>query len=518
MKEKSIKAKPYITKFGNILLQVAYAVLLGYVIVNISDSSQEVYQSWKDVESSKALLVFAVFMCLVQKVKLLNWQTVVYSVIYWPLGIWFLKTHMYGETIEMIYENRVWFYWILGLVIVDMLVYHKANKIADFKQSSLLIYLAMAIFMLTFRNGRGDPLALILPMFVFYMIPFSKAEWSKILNGFCNGWLVAFVIIMYRSVTLNPYAGGRWYGSFVNIGAFGMFLGCVFAVAFYRILQSKEKYGRKSIAYVASWIWFGATVVVMLLVNTRTMWVGVGCMLIVYAVFAGKEKSAKQLWGRVGYIAIALVILMIVGIIAIKLASGVDPEKLRATVTNRYLLAPLEYFVTSARSVSNRVSEQMTPFNSLWDNIYIYLNEFSSDRIAIWLEFAKLFSFTGNPSAGVQVGTYFATNAHNQYVQVVYEYGFLGGGCWLLWMAYSTIKGIKDYCKTWKTEQYLVVLWMFMVLGLLLGEMANFFYPGMFATLILLYPQMVCMKESVEPGRKLCFGLNLSKKKAKQSE
>ncbi len=518
MKEKYIKAKPYIAKVGNVLLQVAYAVLIAYVIVNISDSSQVLYQTNKDVESSKALLIFAVFMCLVQRVKLLNWQTIVYSAIYWPLGIWFLKTHMWGETLEMVYENRVWFYWILGLVIVDMLVYRKVNKLTDFKQSALLIYLAMAIFMLTFRNGRGDPLVLILPMFVFYMIPISKAEWSKILNGLCNGWLVAFVIIMYRSFTLNPYEGGRWYGSFVNIGAFGMFLGCVFVVAFYRILQSKEKYGRKSIAYVASWIWLGATIAVMLLVNTRTLLLGVICMLTAYAVFAGKKKSAKELWVRVAYIAVALVILMIVGIIVMKLVAEVDVERLRATITNKYLLAPIEYFVTSARGIFVRVSEQMTPINTIWDNIYIFLNEFSSHRVVIWCKFTEFFSFTGNPSAGIDVNGYFATNAHCQYVQVVYEYGFLGGGCWFLWMIYIAVRGIKDYYKTWKSEQILIVLWMFTLFGMFWGEMANFFYPEMYATLILFYPQIVRLKEESEKGRKLCFGLNLPMKKVNKSE
>lgn len=518
MKEKYIKAKPYIDKIGNILLQVAYAVLIAYVIVNISDSSQEMYQTWKDVEASKALVAFAIFMCLVQRVKLLNWQTLVYSAIYWPLGVWFLKTHMYGETLEMVYENRVWFYWILGLIVVDMLVYRRANKLMDFKQSALLIYLAMAIFMLTFRNGRGDPLVLILPMFVFYMISISKSEWEKIQNAFCNGWLIAFIIIVYRSFTLNPYEGGRWFGSFLNIGAFSMFLGCVFAVAFYRILQSKEKYGRKSIAYVASWVWLAATVAIMLLVNTRTMWLGVACMVVAYVIFVGKKKTAKELWMRVGYIAIALAILLIVGLIAMKLVSGVDVEKLRATITNKYLLAPIEYFVMSARGIAQRAGEQITPINTVWDNIYIYLNEFSSDRIAIWRGFANAFSFTGNPSAGIQVGTYFATNAHNQYVQVVYEYGFLGGGCWFLWMIYITVKGIKDYFKSWKSEQILIVLWMFTLFGMFWGEMANFFYPEMYATLILFYPQIVRIKEESEKGRKLCFGLNLSKKKEEQSE
>lgn len=518
MKEKYIKAKPYIERVGNILLQVVYAVLLAYVIINISDSSQEMYQTWKDVEASKALAVFAIFMCLVQRVKLLNWQTIVYSVIYWPLGVWFLKTHMYGETLEMVYENRVWFYWILGLVIVDMLVYRKVNKLVDFKQSALLIYLAMAIFMLTFRHERGDPLALVLPMFVFFMIPISKAEWEKIQNAFCNGWLIAFIIIAYRSFTLNPYDSDRWYGSFLNIGAFSMFLGCVFAVAFFRILQSKEKYGRKSIAYVASWIWLLVTTAIMLLVNTRTMWLGVACMITVFVVFAGKKKTAKELWTRVGHIAVVLVILLIVGLVAMKIASEMDVEKLRDTITNRYLRAPIEYFVLSASGIAQRVSEQMTPINTVWDNIYIFLNEFSSWRVAIWCKFAEFFSFTGNPSAGMDVDGYFATNAHNQYVQVVYEYGFLGGGCWLLWMIYVAVKGIKDYFKSWKSEQILIVLWMFTLFGMFWGEMANFFYPEMYATLILFYPQIVQIKEESEKGRKLCFGLKLSKKRAEQSE
>lgn len=75
LKNKYKVAKPYIDKGWNIAIQVLYALLLSGVILCLSNSTQEIYQTLKDIESAKALMLFSIFLFVLQRVRLINWQS-----------------------------------------------------------------------------------------------------------------------------------------------------------------------------------------------------------------------------------------------------------------------------------------------------------------------------------------------------------------------------------------------------------------------------------------------------------
>lgn len=490
LKNKYKVAKPYIDKGWNIAIQVLYALLLSGVILCLSNSTQEIYQTLKDIESAKALMLFSIFLFVLQRVRLINWQSAVVTLIYAPVAKWYMDAHQYGLHLETRDKYIAVMIWILCMIIVDMIVYKKYNVLAALRTKSIVIYLAMAVSMIAFRNNRHYPLALAMPVFLLYLIPVTKMEWQKVVNAFCNGWFIAFFVILYRSITENPYQGGRWYGCYVNIGALGMFLGCVFVVALYRILRSKERWGIKSIPFIFHCVLMIPVVIVMFMVNTRTLWVGIILMTVIVFILGIHKKSLRQLLKNCARVAIVTAVFVAVFILAMLIVQGVDLEKLSAKAENNYILAPIEYFVEKSQLVlSDKVTFNLEPeeYSSKFVQV---LDSFTSGRIIIAKRYSEKFNFTGNVPEAIQVGNYLAVNAHNQYVQTIYEHGILAGILFIGWLIYSLILAIVNYFKTYRMSNLIIVLWLAMLTGLMTGEMAHFYFPGTFMTLILLYPQM----------------------------
>ncbi len=496
LKAKYRAAKPYADKVWDILIQVSYALLLAGVILCLSNSTQEIYQTLKDIQSAKALLLFSVFLFILQRVRLFNWQSAVVTLIYVPIAKWYMDTHQYGVHLETRAQYVAIMIWILCMIIVDMLVYKKYNTLAALRTKSIVVYLAMAVSLIAFRNNRHYPLALAMPVFLFYLIPITKREWQKVINAFCNAWFIAFFVILYRSITENPYQGGRWYGCYVNIGALGMFLGGVFVVALYRILRSKERWGIKSLPFILHCVLMIPVLVVMFMVNTRTLWVGVAFLAVIVFIMGFRKKSPKQLLKSTIRVAIVAVVLLAVFALSMLAVQKVDLEKLSAKAENNYILAPVEYFVEKSQLVlSDKVTFNLDPdeYSSKFVQV---LDSFTSGRIAIAKRYAEKFNFTGNVPEAIQVGSYLAVNAHNQYVQTMYEHGILAGILFVGWLIYSLVFGIVNYLKTYRTSNLFAVLWLAMIMGLMTGEMAHFYFPSTFMTLVLLYPQMTKFKKS----------------------
>ncbi len=479
-----------------LLVSLIYVATLTGVILFLCESTEAPYQTWKDIESSKALLCFVIFMFTIQRVRLLNWQSLVVSVVYWIPAIWYLMTYRYGADIEAKDRIMAFVVWIMLLIITDMIVYQKHNKLSDFHGPSLFIYALMAVSLIAFRHNRTYPLALAGPFFLLYFIPISIKEWDRIMRQFINAWFIGFVVIMVRSFVENPYAEaveltyGRYYGCFVDIGTFGTFMGCVFVTAIYAIYYYKDKGGRKSVGYIASWVWFVATLGAVWIIGTRTLLVGIACTLVVMYLFVRKDLSRKAIGKRVLKVLLAAVCACILFAVVAIIARQIDLTKLTETNVVAFIKKPLIFTIGSIQYFFSG-SDLFLSGAFMDQPVLKFLDLLTSGRLQIAVEFAKQFSLSGNESITIMVGDYPALNAHNEYVQMIYEYGYIGGGCFIVWLLYNTWNQGALYNKESDAGRYLLpMLWMPMVVGLLLGERLHFYYPALFMTILVLYPSM----------------------------
>ncbi len=488
--------------FGRIVeyaINVICIFLLARMLTMLCFMDNSLYQTQKNVHASHAFLFLALFMFIKQRVRLVNWQSLIASLLYWPIAYFYRIRYIDSSDLFNRDKVVVWIVWIALLIIIDMAVYKKVNPLQKFHPIALSIYGAMTFFLIFYRNWRTYPIILIL-VFLFYLIPMEKKQWNSIVNQFCISWIIAFYYMLYRSLKYNPAvnANGRWYGEFVNIGDFGIFTACTVAVILFQIYQSKKRFGRKSIPYAIYCICILPVIWTVFRVSTITMFIGIGCIFLMGFVLLRKDTSLKAVLVRLAGVLLGISALVFVGLLLLKALANTDAEYWENILRNgNAFIKPFANIIHRAHYMfgETRTFSDSGVFHP--DSLINYLDLFASGRLSICALFAEKFNYIGNASEGIQVGTYYAYNAHNTYVQMLYEYGYAGGGLYILWMLYLTGASMAQYRKEKKLVKVFPALWLAMALGVQLGEYSNLYSPLLVMTLVIIYPLMIRIDESI---------------------
>lgn len=477
---------------------IGIACLAG-TIIWLCNAQNEVYQTQKDIRYAKAFFCLAAFLFVTQRVRLWNWQSLVASIVYLPIGYMYRVSREFAPSLFERDKVVAWIVWLLVLIAVDMAVYKKYTPLEKFNKYALSIYALTATFMMFYRNGKNYPIVFVIG-FIFYLIPLGKKGWEKVQEQFCYAWLVSFVIMLVRSVTKNykTAGNGRWYGDFLNIGDFGLFLGCMIAVILYKLYQIRRDKGRKNIEYL---LWLAALPVciwAVLRVCTITLFIGMLFVLLMGFIVVRKEVKYKDIVKRIAIVVLGTVIILIIGYLLLRYIRDNADKTYWGTVLKEgnVIVKPIASFVyrvkymftegyTFARS---RIFEPNTLINSV--------DLFTSGRLSIVKVFSENFNWTGNPSDGFWVGEYFAYNTHNTYSQLIYDYGYLGGGLFIFLLVFVLVAAVRRFVSTKDAKTVFACVWMAMLLGLLMGESANLYFPVMTSTLIVFYPIMVKLENN----------------------
>ena len=497
-----LKKKIDLMKIKDFVVALISIVCLTMTMIYLIDGQNQLYQTLKDIWYAKAFFMFAAFMFVVQRVRLFNWQSLVVSALYWPFGYMYREARGFAPDLFNRDKVVVWVVWLFLMIVVDMIVYKKHTPLHKFNKGGLAVFAAMTTFLIFYRNGRNYPIVLVMAM-IFYLIPMTYLKWKQVVNQFCYAHLAAFVIMLYRSLMNNPDVAkdnGRWYGDFLNIGDFGLFLGCVAAVILYKLYQIKKEKGRKNLEYV---LWIATLAVALwatLRVSTITCYIGILCIFLMGFIVVRKEATVKNAIFRLVSVTVGMVVVGIVGFLALKGLANTDPDYWnKLLLEGNAFIKPIAEIVDRAHYMfdEERTFADCGIFRP--DSFVNYVDLFTSGRFSIIKAFSEYFNFTGNTSMGLQVGAYFAHNTHNTYSQVIFDYGYIGGGLFIIWLLYCMGASAGKYIKE-KQAPYLVFTcaWMAMLLGILLGESANLYYPIMVMTVLVVYPVIVKVEKESE--------------------
>lgn len=487
-----------LNQIKQIFLHILCIYCLTAMLLHLHDMGNEMFENFKNVSAAKALLMLSIFMLVIQKARLINWQTLVASLLYWHYASIFLTRYINIPDLYKIDEIVVWVGWVLVLIITDMLVYKKVNPITRFRLFPWCLFLAMTFAMTYCRNGRAHPLIFVFA-FVFYLIPLNNTQWRTILNQLCTAWILTFFIVWVRSVTGNyeiDETVGRWFGDFLNIGDFGVFMACITTIILFKLYQSKQLYGRKSFSYLIYLLCLLPLLWTIFRVSTITMFIGIACIFLTGYVIVRGNTSRKNVLFRTFTVVFIILLVVLLVLLGLKLLANTNKEYWnQVLLEGNTFLKPIASLIKRAHYMfdETRTFAKAEVFDP--DSIINYLDLFSSGRLSIIVTFAEHFNFLGNPSAGIQVGAYMAANAHNNYTQMLYEYGYLGGGLFIIWSVYTTLAAIRQYLREKRISQLLLCLWMPMSLGVYLGERINPFAAIFITSLLLTYPLMVQIPE-----------------------
>ncbi len=493
-KLKQLAGKVFDNKVWMYAENLLFTALFVMMIKGLTDYDTALYQTQKYKQADIFVLGFAAILFLLRKVRLINWQSLLATLIYIPIAVSQLKIWTESPDILGILKFEVVAEWVVLMIIVDMLLYRNINGIVKENISIFILYALMATAMLFHRNGRNDPLYLVLPLGLFMMIKVSSEVWEKIFKCLLNGAFVFFVYTVIKSFIEVPYEHVRYYGYFLNIGAFGMFLSCIFVFALVGILYSKEKYGRKSFFYIASCVWMFMDIVMLWLVSTMTAFAGVGLALSMMFVIGRKDTSKKAILRRILILICLIVIPIIVYfvIVNIYMRHGVWWAYKKARKAG--ILSPYYAFVYRILRTAKNVDT-----SSLKRFIFTMLDNLSSNRLTIIKAYSEYFNFNGNAPMYLQVGDYYAMSAHNNYAQVIVDYGYSSACIYFVLVGTSLVTAVKRYFKRGKKILDLsIVLWIVMTLGVWLGEACGFTYPATFIMLIFICRMISERQEEVD--------------------
>ena len=481
-------------KTKEFIIEILCTTCLVLTLLFLCNTLNETFQTRKNIFAAKAFLAFAIYLLFIQRPHILNYQTAIVTLLYFPIGYAYRRRYILSPDWFERDKVVVWIVYILILILTDMYVNKRFNPLQRMNKPFLCVYCFMTFSMIYYRNGSTMPVLLLL-MLVVYLIPLTAAKWNRILNQIGNAWIISFFAILFQSVKLNNEVSelGRWYGCFVNLGDFGLFLGGVVAVLTFRLFRTFKRNGVRSLPFILYAVACLPLLWAILRVSTITLYIGMFFILIMFFILFTPNGTGKESVFRLFTVITVLVVICCLGLLLLKsLVLYADKEYWYNQLhEGNALIKPIANIVMRAFYMF----EEPITFSDCGifkpNSVINYLDLFTSGRLSIIKAYSAYFSFEGTSINGIDVGAYFAYNAHNSYVQTLVEYGYIAGGAHILWLIYLAVASVKRFLRSKKFPDLFMCLWMAMVLGVLTGECARLYTPIIFCTLFLSYPLIV---------------------------
>ena len=507
--------KPSKERIFQLIRVFLYTVGFVGIILHLNEFDNMTFQSLKDRQSNYGMFFFMLILLTMQRVRFINWQSLAVTIIYAPLA-WLRIRSVMGaaDLLPGTVLSQITF-WMALMVITDMVVTGRVRKFKEMNAWLAVFFALMVGALMLSRESRGWPV-MYLYFLLLVFVPVEEEEWGRVFGSLLNAGVISFALVTLLSFKLNPHfmvevvesedviepgKGGRWYGYFLNIGTFGQFCGMQIVLAFLSIIRSKDKFGRFGIMYAASIVWLGAACFLGYLNGTDNLILASVFTLIIILVFGFKKTKFPHLAIR---ILLAIGLIGLLGFFVVdginKIASvGFEPAQVRLMIDK----TPLRLFPAASDYILAKITNfhnLKNPETAFIDNpIKMFLNYIGSHRPAIWRLFIEQFTFKGTAGTGLTYRSYFAFNAHNQYIQVLYEQGILSGGLNILFFVVTWLICVVGYVKTKKEIFFAPTIYSAMMFGMWMGEGSSVCFSLTFIGLFLLMPSVMNRFSAMEP-------------------
>jgi len=207
---------------------------------------------------------------------------------------------------------------------------------------------------------------------------------------------------------------------------------------------------------------------------------------------------------------VAASVLLLIGILVLDLIPIIVSPDYDADAVMRVIQrTPLRFFPAGAKVAASKMESLHTYRQANYNfvsgsvafqsnPIMVFFDMLGSGRANIWSVFLAGTSFEPN-SGGLNIGTFFVLHAHNEYIQLLYEYGFFVGGLNILFFFAGWVVSVIRYVKDKKDIFLLPLLMIPMMFGMWVGETSSVFFQLTGISLICLMT-VVAFGNSEKPG------------------
>ena len=512
MSELSAQVKESLSKerVFELLRSFVYIFCFVGILTHLCEFDNLIFESWKMRQADIAIIFFLVTLLALQKAKLFNWQSLIVTLILFPIAFFSSRVWVGSEDLLVLQILDWVIRWLAVLLITDMAI---TKRIRDFQKTRvwiLVVFLVMTSLLLISVGNTG--MTTYLYFLLFFLIPITSKEFDRFIDCILIAGFISFIVVSLISLVTNPPFGvpeaifmmrnpgqdGRWFGYFLNIGAFGQYLGLSLALGVCSLFRIISKYRKFIPGYVLCALWIVTDLYFGELNGTRNYMVGVVFMIIALVLFCVKKDKPKHVLIKLGIFIAICVILCILAKQGIDYVYSDNYDEV--AILDFLMKTPLKlvpatagYFVKMLTRVHNQADIEEFAFAKR--SVLRFINIFSSARVDIGRILLGQSTFQGTDGAGFLYGDYFVQNAHNQYVQAIYRYGFLAGGFYLLSCFAYSIMSVVDYVRSKREEFRYIIILTAMMFGIWMGEMSTIFYPMTFIPFVFLYPIFGKMEE-----------------------
>lgn len=472
-------------KIYDVLEILLISACITEMIICLCQGQNAAYQTWKDGHFARGLMYLAFVVFLLQRVRLFNWQSLVVMALYIPITIKLKNTYIESPDLIVINNSVAKIYGLLLMVLVDMVAYKRHIK---FNKIRLGVFIStLLMFVLVVRN-LGD-LFLVAPFAVLFCIDLDETKVKKLILSVCIGWIGAMFLIMWESLVLFPVGKGRYYGCFLNIGDFGQFLTGAFIANVILMLFAYKNRKFKNPWFYISLLPMPFILYLSYLSGTRTEMMGLVFAGIALIIFGGQKNTPKRTLIKGGIVLFLLVAICGCVLVWLNWVMSWDAQKYeQVTLWVKDTFGgknTISYWVNKLFECYLVKDPALDPDKFDAPLIWKAINRITADRVHIWSEFWKLTTFRANGAMYVQVGEDMQySNAHNGYVQALFQYGYIPGATFILCPVIGAVVSGIQYVREHSVKLLFPLLWCTMLLGIMIGEMEGFAYPVWITMLI----------------------------------
>lgn len=374
--------------------------------------------------------------------------------------------------------------WVLFAGLMLDLIRHKPYGVKSYLRNPVII-LYVFFTLIFFITNRDSVIPYICPVYAVILTSFSEKDRRELTYLASVGSYFAFVKCFTTSLIQNPdvYEGGRYYGSFFNIGSAGCCCAVALISCIYLFFVFKDKKNKAGMLGSLLFTLYPAAAILMM--GSRTVELGVFLAIASIPVFL-HGKGMKTTYIRFG-IALAVVIMIPVGLFF--------ASKILFSLTENGIIdaSRLNYFW-------EHVLRMTTSKGKVEDCIFIpgtfmySLDVLASTRFSIYAEKIGRIRFSGfNEYARI------GYNSHNFFIANLVRYGILGGLPFLAWF----LACIFSFAKKVKEKRYMIfsILLFLLMLG---NYSTQSLYINCMGGCLLLITQVFAIDEGEKPKVEDC--------------
>ena len=442
-------------------------------------SPEKQYSIFKEIEFNYAVIIFMVILAVYRGITVKDWKAWLYTVIAAVIGVGYFKINDY--TSESLGPD--YFKWMILRVITQLLfvgllldlIRQRPYKrlLSRLKSPMVIVYLLTALLFFIFDNTTVIPL--VCPFIILLFTEFSEEDKEEISVIFSLGIYAAFVKVFTGSlIEVSPFeTTGRYRGYFLNGPTASESCTTAVIACLFLCLLFKEKKNKKLMVISLIAMLYPLASVFMF----RVRGIYLALLLVAIGIFVFMHgRGTKETVKRIGITGAA----GIIGVLALFGMSYmmnylVDEGVLHLTGTSHSLSAIL---MLASGGNDGDYYAPGTLLNAL-DN-------FSSGRIGIMEWFVKQIKFLGHPVEKlVSKNGYETAMAHNVFVQYLARCGILGGGMYILWWIFYTVRTARLLRKPAENPCTIyALLWIMYMLGIYSTQAEFFNCIGAFMLLV----------------------------------